>query len=77
MSLVDNFNGLWAKHTFMVVPVMATKEQVRAAGKHYANIGLRITAIATIGCGECGCSHRGIHGNSSNSELGYLPLQYG
>jgi hypothetical protein len=77
MSLVDNFNGLRTKNIFMVVPVMATKKQIRAAGKHYANIGLCVTAIATIGCGECGCSHRGIHGNSSNSELGNLPLQCG
>jgi hypothetical protein len=77
VCLIYYFNGLRAKNAFVVVPVMAAKEEVRTAGKHYSNVGLRVTAIATVGCGECGCSHRGIHGNSSNSELGYLPLQYG
>ena len=67
MSFIDNFNSLWAKGIFVGVPVMATEQKVEAAWKHYAYVGLSIATITSIGCSECGCSHRGVHVKPSNS----------
>jgi len=62
VGLVDNLDGLGTQRILMAIPVVAAEEQIRPAWEHHANVGLGIASIATIGCGECGCCHRGVHG---------------
>ena len=61
MELVNNFNGLAAKGTFVFLPVVTAEMQFTSARKDGTNVGLGPTAIASICRRECrlgqSCAH--------------------